>query len=155
MAEKDYSYLKGRAGRKRIKFTEEDYLNIEKWSGNGLSEKQKAELMNTSTSTISRRKTELGRFDKALKRGRAKSLAAVTNALYDQAISGNTTACIFFLKNRDSGSWMDKAEVNHNLNLAEVLDSAKSRVIEGKVVEDQLDSQRVLSEDLLPTKNTS
>jgi hypothetical protein len=28
-------------------------------------------------------------------------------------------------------------------------------VIEGKVVEDQLDSQRVLSEDLLPTKNTS
>jgi hypothetical protein len=50
---------------------------------------------------------------------------------------------------------MDKAEVNHNLNLAEVLDSAKSRVIEGKVVEDQPNSQRVLSEDSLPTENTS
>ena len=154
MAEKDYSYLKGKAGRKKIRFTEEDFLNIEKWSGNGLSEKQIAELLNTSTSTISRRKTERGRFDNALKRGRAKSIAAVTNALYTSALDGNTTAQIFFLKNRDSGSWMDKAEVNHNLNLAEVLDSAKNRVIEGRVVEDQLDSQRVLSEDSLPTKNT-
>ena len=36
MAEKDYSYLKGRAGRKRIKFTEEDFENIERWAGNGL-----------------------------------------------------------------------------------------------------------------------
>ena len=111
--------------------------------------------MNTSTSTIDRRKREKGEFEVALKNGRAKAIAAVTNALYNSALDGNTTAQIFFLKNRDSGSWMDKAEVNHNLNLAEVLDSAKSRVIEGKVVEDQLDSQRVLSEDLLPTKNTS
>lgn len=154
MAEKDYSYLKGRAGRKRIKFTEEDYLNIEKWSGNGLSEKQIAELLNTSTSTISRRKTERGRFDKALKTGRAKSIAAVTNALYTSALDGNTTAQIFFLKNRDSGSWMDKAEVNHNLNLAEILDTAKNRVIEGKVVTEQLDSQQVLTKDTLSNENT-
>jgi transcriptional regulator with XRE-family HTH domain len=120
-----------------------------------LSEKQIAELLNTSTSTISRRKTEKRhRFDNALKRGRAKAIAAVTNALYTSALDGNTTAQIFFLKNRDSGSWMDKAEVNHNLNLAEILDTAKNRVIEGKVVTEQLDSQRVLSEDALPNKNT-
>jgi len=155
MAEKDYSYLKGRAGRKRIKFTEEDFENIERWAGNGLSEKQIAQLLNTSTSTIDRRKRERGEFEVALKNGRAKAIAAVTNALYTSALDGNTTAQIFFLKNRDSGSWMDRAEVQHNLNLAEVLDSAKSRVIEGKVVEDQPNSQRVLSEDLLPTKNTS
>ncbi len=35
MSDKDYSYLKGKSGRKRIKFSEEDYANIEKWSGNG------------------------------------------------------------------------------------------------------------------------
>lgn len=155
MEKKDYSYLIGKAGRKKIKFNDEDFENIERWAGNGLSEKQIAELLNTSTSTISRRKRELAKFDNALKRGRAKAIAAVTNALYTSALDGNTTAQIFFLKNRDSGSWMDKAEVNHNLNLAEVLDSAKSRVIEGKVVEDQPNSQRVLSEDSLPTENTS
>ena len=67
MSDKDYSYLKGKSGRKRIKFSEEDYANIEKWSGNGLSERQIAELLNTSVSTIARRKREKGNFDSALK----------------------------------------------------------------------------------------
>ena len=59
MADKDYSYLKGKAGRKRIKFTEEDFQNIERWAGNGLSEKQIAQLLNTSTSTIDRSEIDL------------------------------------------------------------------------------------------------
>ncbi len=155
MSDKDYSYLKGKSGRKRIKFSEEDYENIEKWSGNGLSERQIAELLNTSVSTIARRKREKGNFDSALKKGRAKAVADVTNALYQEAINGSVQAQIFFLKNRDSSAWMDKNEVQHQVNLAQILDSAKNRVIEGHINKPELTSQRVLSEDTLSNKENT
>lgn len=155
MSDKDYSYLKGKSGRKRIKFSEEDYANIEKWSGNGLSERQIAELLNTSVSTIARRKREKGNFDSALKKGRAKAVADVTNALYQEAINGSVQAQIFFLKNRDSSAWMDKNEVQHQVNLAQILDSAKNRVIEGHTNKPELTSQRVLSEDTLSNKENT
>ena len=60
MEKKDYSYLIGKAGRKKIKFNDEDFENIERWAGNGLSEKQIAELLNTSTSTILSQKKRIG-----------------------------------------------------------------------------------------------
>ena len=155
MSDKDYSYLKGKSGRKRIKFSEEDYSNIRTWSGNGLSERQIAELLNTSVSTIARRKREKGNFDSALKKGRAKAVADVTNALYQEAINGSVQAQIFFLKNRDSSAWMDKNEVQHQVNLAQILDSAKNRVIEGHINKPELTSQRVLSEDTLSNKENT
>ena len=38
----------------------------------------------------------------------------------------------FFLKNRDPENWADRQEVQHNLNLANVLQDASARVIEGQ-----------------------
>ena len=66
----------------------------------------------------------------ALKKGKAKAIEQVTNALFNNAVhDNNTTAQIFYLKNRDSSNWSDRQEVNHNLDLKSILTNAKDRLI--------------------------
>jgi hypothetical protein len=138
------------AGRKRIKFNEEDYMNIERWSGDGLSEAQIATMLGCSLSTIARNKRTNDKFGIALKKGKVRAIQAVANQVFENAMSGKETSAIFFLKNRDPENWSDRAEVNHNLNLKEVLNIAKNRVIEGSVDYNKLNSQHVLTKDTLP-----
>ena len=99
---------KGKVGRKRIIFTQEDYENITKWSGLGLSEKQIADNLGVSLSSIARNKRNNDRFDTALKKGKAKAIETITNALFEKAKSKDTTSMIFWLKNRDAGRWNDQ-----------------------------------------------
>ena len=121
---------KQKTGRKRITFTDEDYLNITKWAGLGLSETQIADNLGVGISTITRNKNRNERFEQALKKGKAKAIEQVTNALFNNAVhDNNTTAQIFYLKNRDSTNWSDRQEVNHNLDLKSILTNAKDRLI--------------------------
>ena len=121
---------KQKTGRKRITFTDEDYLNITKWAGLGLSETQIADNLGIGISTITRNKNRNERFEQALKKGKAKAIEQVTNALFNNAVhDNNTTAQIFYLKNRDSTNWSDRQEVNHNLDLKSILTNAKDRLI--------------------------
>ena len=122
-------------GRKKINFTDEDLANIERWSGDGLSEAQIATLLGCSLSTIARKKREKGRFDTALKKGKTRAVQQVANQVFQNAMSGKETSAIFFLKNRDPQNWSDRQEVNHNLNLSNILTEANTRIIEGKKVE--------------------
>jgi hypothetical protein len=48
----------------------------------------------------------------ALKRGRDASDERVVDSLYRQALSGNVTACIFWLKNRRPSEWRDVQNVD-------------------------------------------
>jgi hypothetical protein len=48
----------------------------------------------------------------ALKRGREGSDNRVVESLYHQALSGNVTACIFWLKNRRPSEWRDVQNVD-------------------------------------------
>tara|TARA_X000001388_G_C2203573_1_gene112216 strand:+ start:311 stop:781 length:471 start_codon:yes stop_codon:yes gene_type:complete len=123
---------KSKPGRKSITFTDEDYKNIELWAGNGLSEAQIATMLGCSLSTIARKKRQKGRFDIALKKGKTKAVNMVANKIFDNAMEGKETSAIFFLKNRDPENWADRQEVQHNLNLANVLQDASARVIEGQ-----------------------
>jgi|TARA_Y100000015_G_scaffold42647_1_gene50573 IS30 family transposase len=121
---------KQKTGRKRITFTDEDYLNITKWAGLGLSETQIADNLGVGISTITRNKKRNERFEQALKKGRSKAIEQVTNALFNNAVhDNNTTAQIFYLKNRDATNWSDRQEVNHNLDLKSILTNAKDRLI--------------------------
>jgi hypothetical protein len=132
-----------------------DIDRVEQLAAQGLGPYQISRALGISWDTYNKNKKRSLELSEAIKRGEAKGLARVSNSLFKSANEGNVTAQIFYLKNRDSKSWSDRQEVNHNLNLAEILSSAKTRVIDGKVVEDKLDSQQVLTKDSLPTKNTS
>lgn len=132
-----------------------DIDRVEQLAAQGLGPYQISRALGISWDTYNKNKKRSLELSEAIKRGEAKGLARVSNSLFKSANEGNVTAQIFYLKNRDSKSWSDRQEVNHNLNLAEILSSAKTRVIDGKVVKDQLDSQQVLTKDSLPTKNTS
>ena len=93
-------------------------------------------------------KNDVHPYDK--RKGKVRAIQAVANQVFENAMSGKETSAIFFLKNRDPENWSDRAEVNHNLNLKEVLNIAKNRVIEGSVDYNKLSSQHVLTKDTLP-----
>ena len=126
---------KGKPGRKKIVFTEEDYENITRWAGLGLSEQQIADNLGVSLSSIARNKRNNDKFDTALKKGKTRAVQQVANQVFQNAMMGKETSAIFFLKNRDPQNWSDRQEVQHNLNLSNILTEANTRIIEGKKVE--------------------
>ena len=119
---------KKKVGRKRI------YLDPEKvrrLAAQGLSQKQISRSLGVSWNTMNRNRKRSKDFNAAYEQGVAEGLSNVTNSLYEQALEGNTTASIFFLKNRDENRWRDRVETTHDhqLSLSNVIDSAKRRVI--------------------------
>ena len=65
-----------------------------------------------NVSTLYAKKKEIDELAEAIKRGQAKGIAVVTNALMKSAKAGNVTAQIFFLKNRDAENWRDVKQVD-------------------------------------------
>lgn len=93
-----------------------DYEKLYNLAKMGLSEEQIATSLGISASTITRRKRDDEQFDRTLKAGKQEGITAVTNQLFNSATDPqkpNTSAAIFFLKNR--AGWRDKAEVDTNL----------------------------------------
>ena len=66
----------------------------------------------------------------ALNRGKAKGLQLATTKLMEKIQEGEFNAIQFYLKSADRETWAEKQTVEHNLNLAGILDSARSRIIE-------------------------
>ena len=116
-----------KVGRKRIDL---DLDKIEQLAAQGLGTTQIARAMGVSWSTIDRNRKRSANFEDAIKRGEAKGLAEVTNALFSSAQGGNVTAQIFYLKNRDTTNWMDRVETNHTLSIGSALDNARLRTLE-------------------------
>ena len=150
---------KGKPGRKKIVFTEEDYENITRWAGLGLSEQQIADNLGVSLSSIARNKRNNDKFDTALKKGKSVAIKEVSSALFNNAVyENNTTAQIFFLKNRgESGQWTDKTTVDHQIDIKKMLTNANQRIIEGNIVEESSklthESEPFLYEDKANNKN--
>ena len=66
----------------------------------------------------------------ALARGRAKGLQLATSKLMEKIEDGDFNSIQFYLKSADRDTWAEKTQVDHNLNLAGILDSARARVID-------------------------
>ena len=114
-----------RPGRKPININIEE---LERLAGMGLSERQIAAAMDISNSTLTRKK-HIEQIGHALKKGRAKAVAAVSSKLFDNALEGKETSAIFFLKNRDPENWKDRQEViTASINLNDVISGAKDRL---------------------------
>lgn len=89
-----------------------DLAQVESLAASGLTNEQIALALGISRSNHFQRKKENKDYLDAIKRGEAKGVAKVANALFQNAMSGNTTAQIFYLKNRSCESWSDRVE-NH------------------------------------------
>ena len=118
--------LPKKAGRKRINL---DLEQVENLASRGLGTTQIARALGVSWDTIDRNRKRSAEFEDALKRGKAKGLAQVTNSLFTSATDGNVTAQIFYLKNQDAKTWKDRQEVvTATVNLNDVLSGAKERL---------------------------
>lgn len=89
----------------------EGLLKIEGWARDGLTEEQIAHNMGISRETLNQWKKQFSDISDTLKRGKEVVDYMVENALFKNAIEGNVTAQIFWLKNRKPDKWRDKPEV--------------------------------------------
>lgn len=89
---------------------EEKILLLQGWARNGLTNEQIASNMDISVSTLWEWRKKSPKISNALKIGKDEADIQVENALYKAALEGNTTAMIFWLKNRRSKEWRDKIQ---------------------------------------------
>ena len=94
--------------------TPEGLLLLEGWARDGLTDEQISENMGIVSSTLYRWKNEYKEISEALKKGKEVVDYLVENAQLRNAIKGDTTAQIFWLKNRRPDKWRDKRDVEHS-----------------------------------------
>lgn len=128
----------------------------------GATDKELSEFFSVSEQTLNKWKKDYPEFLESLKKGKNIADANVASRLYTRAIGYNckatkfatsngkitdskefiehyppdTTAAIFWLKNRQPEKWRDKKEVDANVNLGDELESLTDEqlqaIIDGK-----------------------
>lgn len=88
-----------------------DLAQVELFASRGLTREQIAAALGISYSTLNRRSKDLEDLEAAIKRGEAKGIAKVADALFNKAIKGNTAAQIFFLKARAGWKETNRNEI--------------------------------------------
>lgn len=90
--------------------TEDGLVLLEGWARDGLTDETIADKCGISTSTLYDWKKKHLEISEALKKGKEIVDFEVENALLNEALNGNVTAQIFWLKNRRVDKWRDKPE---------------------------------------------
>ena len=97
---------------------------IEHHAFRGLSQQQVCHALGLSETWWYDAKQKNSEISDSFKRGQAKGLAEVSNAIYEQALNGSTGAACFFLKNRDPDRWSDVKSVNAvQINISKMTDT--------------------------------
>ena len=97
---------------------------IEFHASRGLSQQQICHALGFSETWWYDAKQKNSEISESFKRGQAKGLADVSNAIYEQAMSGSTGAACFYLKNRDPDRWSDVKYVNAvQINVGKMTDT--------------------------------
>ena len=86
----------------------------------GATDEELANFFDVSVATINNWKHEYPEFLESIRAGKEDADANVSQSLYNTALSGNTTAQIFWLKNRKSKVWRDKQEIDHTTDGKEI-----------------------------------
>lgn len=76
----------------------------------GLKDSEIASVFGVSEATLTNWKKQYPEFLASLKQGKDDADGKVARKLYHQALEGNTTAMIFWLKNRQPKYWRDRPE---------------------------------------------
>ena len=111
-------------GPKPRTLTRELLDQIERHASRGLSQQQVCNALGFSETWWYDAKQKNSEISESFKRGQAKGLAEVSNAIYEQALNGSTGAACFFLKNRDPDRWSDVKSVNAvQINVGKMTDT--------------------------------
>lgn len=89
---------------------------VEGWARDGLTDEQIANNLGISIQTFYTYKKSHLEFFESLKKGKEVVDYEVENALLKNALSGNITAQIFWLKNRKPKQWKDKVNIEDESN---------------------------------------
>ena len=104
--------------------TEEFLEKVEHLAARGLSQQQVCDALGFSETWWYDAKQKNSDISESFKRGAARGLAEVSNAIYEQALNGSTGAACFFLKNRDPDRWSDVKSVNAvQINVGKMTDT--------------------------------
>ena len=95
-----------------VEIKDSDLPRITKWASQGMTNDQVADLLGISRSKFYSLKAKGPNIRDALKKGRASGIETVSNALFDKATEGDTTAQIFFLKTRQPEVWNERVKAN-------------------------------------------
>lgn len=106
-------------GKYQYWLTSEGLTLLEGWARDGLTDEQMAQRMDITAKTLYEWKKQYGKICEALKKGKEVVDYQVENALLSAALEGNTTAQIFWLKNRRPDKWRDKPEESRGARDAE------------------------------------
>lgn len=98
------------AGNGRPKWMPDEVTlkKIEQLAAQGLTVAQVARSVGIGPTVFFERQKEMPELKEAMENGRAKGIATITNTLFQKAKTGDNTAMIFYLKNRDPENWSDK-----------------------------------------------
>lgn len=95
-------------GKYQAWLTPENQMLLRGWARDGLTDAQLAARMGIAVGTLYEWKNRFPEIAEALKQGKEVVDYEVENALLRAALDGNTTAQIFWLKNRRRDKWRDK-----------------------------------------------
>jgi hypothetical protein len=84
----------------------------------GATDVDLAEYFDVTKQTIYNWKERFPEFRAAIRLGKFEADMLVTESLYNKALAGDTTACIYWTKNRRPDLWRDKQDVEHSGNVA-------------------------------------
>jgi transposase len=97
---------------------------IRYWVIKGCTEQEIANKLEIHIDTLIEWKKVKKEFSEALKAERGSADDMVEGSLFKKALAGDTTACIFWLKNRRVKEWRDKQDIEHsgdiNINIVKV-----------------------------------
>lgn len=108
----------------------ENLLLLEGWARDGLTDEQIAKNIGITVSTFYEWKKKYSEISESLKKGKEVVDYEVENALLSSALEGNTTAQIFWLKNRRPDKWRDKQKEETDKTALDKLDSILKEIKE-------------------------
>ena len=95
----------------------DNLILLEGWARDGLTNEQIANNIGINPKTLYEWKNKESKISNILKKGREVVDFEVENALLKNALDGNVTAQIFWLKNRKKNQWREKQEFNDDEEL--------------------------------------
>lgn len=96
---------------------------VEGWARDGLTDEQIANNLGISKDTFYQYKKKYPDFSDSLKKGKEYVDYEVENALLKSALSGNTTAQIYWLNNRKPKKWKNRRSEEESENMQSLADA--------------------------------